>query len=54
MPKNRKGSDYPEAIQAIVALVVVLAANADNATVDVLLAIVIGYGLIVIWRCRRR
>ncbi|WEV74242.1 hypothetical protein OZX74_01365 [Bifidobacterium sp. ESL0798] len=50
MSHKRKGSDGPEAIQAIVALVVVLAANADNAVVDVLLAIVVGCGLIVIWR----
>ncbi|WEV67365.1 hypothetical protein OZX72_09060 [Bifidobacterium sp. ESL0769] len=54
MSHNRKGSNGPEAIQAIVALVVVLAANADNAVVDVLLAIVVGCGLVVIWRCRRR
>ncbi|WEV71790.1 hypothetical protein [Bifidobacterium sp. ESL0790] len=54
MSQNRKGSDYPEAIQAIVALAVVLSANADNAVVDVLLVIVVGCGLIVIWRCRRQ
>lgn len=54
MPKNRKGSARPEGIQAIVALVVVLAANADNAVVDVLLAVVVGCGLAVIWRCCRR
>ncbi|WEV65620.1 hypothetical protein [Bifidobacterium sp. ESL0764] len=54
MPNQRKGSDYPDAIQAIVALTIVLAANADNAMVDVLLAIVVGCGLIVIWRWRRR
>lgn len=38
-------SDGPETIQAIVALVVVLTANADNTAVDVLLAIVVGYAL---------
>ncbi|KFI45973.1 hypothetical protein GA0061078_1576 [Bifidobacterium bohemicum] len=54
MPNDRKGSDEPEIIQAITALVVVPAANADNAVVDVLLTIVVGCGLVVIWRWRRR
>lgn len=51
---TRKGPDDPEIIQAITALVVVLAANADNAVVDVLLAILVGCALTVPWRHRRR
>jgi hypothetical protein len=54
IPNDRKGPDDPEIIQAITALVVALAANADNAVVGILLAIPVGCALAVLWRHRRR
>ncbi|WEV47349.1 hypothetical protein OZX62_03495 [Bifidobacterium sp. ESL0690] len=54
MSNRKKGFDAPEIIQAIVPLFVVLAANADNTVVDVLLVAVTGCAVAIVWRYRRQ